>query len=154
MSPLSKAQRRQAGIMASLRSKSMKKNLQSHLLICMCWSDLFPSPFTVFTQGKKIHKTETSLKLNISLSEWAAAVGTFLRSVLVHYCTKPCRSQILTHLSVSIANSLCEGTPSLSVLHFHWCIVGQQQVCTLYKRYRQKGMQLSELLKTLIDKFY
>lgn len=37
----------------------------------------------------------------------------------------------LTHLSVSVADGLCEGAPSLSVFHLHWCIVGQQQVGTL-----------------------
>ena len=40
-------------------------------------------------------------------------------------------SPMLTHLSVSVANGLGEGTPSLSVLHLHWCIVGQQQMGTL-----------------------
>lgn len=43
-------------------------------------------------------------------------------------------SQILTHLSVSVADGLSKGAPSLSVLHLHWCIVGQQQVGTLCKR--------------------
>ena len=40
-------------------------------------------------------------------------------------------SRLLTHLSVSVANGLGEGAPSLSVLHLHWCIVGQQQMGTL-----------------------
>lgn len=37
----------------------------------------------------------------------------------------------LTHLSVSVADGLCEGAPSLSIFHLHWCIVGQQQVGAL-----------------------
>lgn len=41
------------------------------------------------------------------------------------------RSRVLTHLSVSVTNGLCEGAPSLSVLHLHWCIVGQQQMGAL-----------------------
>lgn len=35
-----------------------------------------------------------------------------------------------THLSVSVADGLGEWTPSLSVFHLHWCIMGQQEMGT------------------------
>lgn len=50
-------------------------------------------------------------------------------------------SRALTHLSVSVADGLCEGAPSLSVFHLHRCIMGQQQVGTLC--IGQTGLQVT-----------
>lgn len=113
-----------------------KKNVPNNLLICMCWSDHFPSPFTVFTQENPENwNNAESTFLWVKEQLWCTSFYSLLWGI-----TEPCQSQTLTHLSVSVADGLREGTPSLSILHLHRCIVGQQQVGTLYKRYRQRGI--------------
>lgn len=117
MSPLTQGQRRQAGIMASLGGSGVEECTEAtvdlHLQLAPSLS--FSS---VFTQESPdgAHRSH--------LARFPSSVSGCGRTFPVG------RSWALTHLSVSVADGLSKGAPSLSVLHLHWCIVGQQQVGT------------------------
>lgn len=44
-----------------------------------------------------------------------------------------------THLPVSVADGFGERTPSLSVFHLYWCIMGQQEMSTFWKKTKKNS---------------